>query len=123
VNVRQIQHAQKIVPVVSIQNRYSLSDRGSEEVLKFCEQEGIGFIPWFPLSAGRLTGASSPITRVAAQLKASPSQVALAWLLTRSPVVLPIPGTSSVKHLEENVAAAELNLDENEQRELGEIGR
>jgi pyridoxine 4-dehydrogenase len=123
VNVKQIQHAQTIVPVVSVQNRYSLSDRGSEEVLKYCEQKGIGFIPWFPLAAGRLSGAASPIIRVAAQLKATPSQVALAWLLSRSPVILPIPGTSSVKHLEENVAAAELKLDENEQHELGEIGR
>src|SRR5580658_7245733 len=77
VNVKQIQSAQKIVPVVSVQNRYSLSDRGSEEVLKYCEHEGIGFIPWFPLAAGRLSGANSPITRVAAQLKATPSQVAL----------------------------------------------
>jgi pyridoxine 4-dehydrogenase len=123
VNVRQIQRAQKLVSVVSVQNRYSLSDRGSEEVLKYCEQEGIGFIPWFPLAAGRLTGANSPITRVAAQLKAAPSQVALAWLLSRSPVILPIPGTSSVKHLEENVAAAKLKLDENEMEELGEMGR
>ena len=123
VNVRQIQHAQKIVPIVSVQNRYSLSDRGSEEVLKYCEHEGIGFIPWFPLAAGRLSGANSPITRVAAQLKATPSQVALAWLLSRSSVIIPIPGTSSVKHLEENVAAGELKLDENEIRELGEMGR
>ena len=123
VNVKQIQSAQKIVPVVSVQNRYSLSDRGSEEVLKYCEHEGIGFIPWFPLAAGRLSGANSPITRVAAQLKATPSQVALAWLLSRSSVILPIPGTSSVKHLEENVAAGELKLDENEIRELGEMGR
>jgi pyridoxine 4-dehydrogenase len=123
VNVKQIQSAQKIVPVVSVQNRYSLSDRGSEEVLKYCEHEGIGFIPWFPLAAGRLSGANSPITRVAAQLKATPSQVALAWLLSRSSVIIPIPGTSSVKHLEENVAAGELKLDENEIRELGEMGR
>jgi pyridoxine 4-dehydrogenase len=122
VNVRQIEHAQKIVPIVSVQNRYSLSDRGSEEVLEYCEQEGIGFIPWFPLAAGRLSGMNSPVTHVAAQLKATPSQVALAWLLSRSPVILPIPGTSSVKHLEENVAAAELKLDESEIRELGEMG-
>jgi aryl-alcohol dehydrogenase-like predicted oxidoreductase len=123
VKVGQIQNAQKIVPVVSVQNRYSLSDRGSEEVLKYCEQQGIGFIPWFPLAAGKLSGMDSPVTRVATQLKATPSQVALAWLLARSPVMLPIPGTSSVKHLEENVAAAELKLDENEMRELGELAR
>lgn len=123
VKVGQIQQAQKMVPIVSVQNRYSLSDRGSEDVLKYCEQEGIGFIPWFPLAAGKLSGMDSPVNRVAAQLKATPSQVALAWLLARSRVMLPIPGTSSVKHLEENVAAAELKLDENEIRELGELGR
>jgi pyridoxine 4-dehydrogenase len=121
VSVKQLQHARKIVPIVSVQNRYSLSDRGSEDVLEQCEQEGIGFIPWFPLAAGKLSGADSPITRVAGELKATPSQVALAWLLARSPVMLPIPGTSSVKHLEENLAAAELKLDENEMRELGEM--
>jgi pyridoxine 4-dehydrogenase len=85
VSVRQIQHAQKIVPIVSVQNRYSLSDRGSEDVLEYCEREKIAFIPWFPLAAGRLSGAESPVSRVAAQWKATPSQVALAWLLWRSP--------------------------------------
>jgi pyridoxine 4-dehydrogenase len=119
VSVRQIQRAQTIAPIVSVQNRYSLSDRGSEDVLKYCEQEQIGFIPWFPLAAGRLSGADSPVSRVAAQWKATPSQVALAWLLARSPVILPIPGTSSVKHLEENVAAAGLKIDENTMRQLG----
>jgi pyridoxine 4-dehydrogenase len=118
VSVGQIQHAQAIVPVVSVQNRYSLADRGSEDVLKYCEQEGIAFIPWFPLAAGQLSGAQSPVSSVAAQLKATPSQVALAWLLARSPVILPIPGTSSVAHLEENVAAAGLKIDENEMQEL-----
>jgi pyridoxine 4-dehydrogenase len=121
VSVRQIQHARRIVPIVSVQNRYSLSDRGSEDVLKYCEQEKIGFIPWFPLAAGRLSGADSPIGRVAAQLKATPSQVALAWLLWRSPVMLPIPGTSSVKHLEENVAAAGLKIDDDAMLELGGV--
>jgi aryl-alcohol dehydrogenase-like predicted oxidoreductase len=120
VSVRQIQHAQKIVPIVSVQNRYSLSGRGSEEVLEYCEREKIGFIPWFPLAAGRLSGADSPVSRVAAQWKAAPSQVALAWLLWRSPVMLPIPGTSSVKHLEENVAAASLTIDDDTMRELGQ---
>jgi aryl-alcohol dehydrogenase-like predicted oxidoreductase len=123
VTVRQIQRAQEIVRIVSVQNRYSLSDRGSEDVLEYCEQEGIGFIPWFPLAAGRLSGADSPIGRVAARRKATPSQVALAWLLARSPVILPIPGTSSVEHLEENVAAAGLRIDENTMQELGEMGR
>lgn len=121
VSITQIQDAQKIVPIVSVQNRYSVSDRGSEDVLEYCEQHKIGFIPWFPLAAGQLSGADSPIGRVAAQAKATPSQVALAWLLSRSPVILPIPGTSSVKHLEENVAAAELTLSGNAMQELSQI--
>jgi len=118
VSVRQIQHAQTIVPIVSVQNRYSVSDRGSEDVLKYCEKEKLGFIPWFPLAAGRVSGSESPISRIAAQWKATPSQVALAWLLARSPVMLPIPGTSKVKHLEENVAAAELKVDAKKMQEL-----
>ena len=121
VNVQQIQRAQAIVPIVSVQNRYSVTDRGSEDVLEYCERAQIGFIPWFPLAAGKLSGERSPINRVAERLKAKPSQVALAWLLARSPVILPIPGTSSVKHLEENVAAAGLKMDENAMRELGEM--
>ena len=123
VSVRQIQHAQEIVPIVSVQNRYSVTDRGSQDVLEFCEQEGIGFIPWFPLAAGRLAGADSPIDRAAARLKATPSQVALAWLLAQSPVILSIPGTSRVEHLEENVAAAGLKIDENGMRELSAVAR
>jgi len=118
VNVRQIQHAQAIAPIVSVQNRYSLADRGSEDVLEYCEKERIGFIPWFPLAAGKLSGGDSTVGSVAAHLKVTPSQVALAWLLARSPVILPIPGTSSVEHLEENVAAAGLKLDERTMREL-----
>jgi pyridoxine 4-dehydrogenase len=123
VKVRQIQDAQTIVQVVSVQNRYSVSDRGSEDVLEYCEKQGIGFIPWFPLAAGKLSGQESPINRVAARAKATTSQVALAWLLARSPVMLPIPGTSSVKHLEENVAAAGLRIDETTMDELGEMAR
>ena len=111
VSVRQIQDARKIVRIVSVQNRYSISDRKSEDVLEYCDREKIGFIPWFPLAAGQLSGEDSPVSRVAAQRKVTPSQVALAWLLARSPVMLPIPGTSSVKHLEENVAAADLKID------------
>jgi len=122
VNVRQVRQAQAIVPIVSVQNRYSLADRGSDDVLEYCEQAGIGFIPWFPLAAGRLSGAASPVSRVAAQLKATPSQVALAWLLARSPVMLPIPGTSKVEHLEENVASAGLNLDDKTMQELSISG-
>ncbi|MGA2581959.1 MAG: aldo/keto reductase [Tepidisphaeraceae bacterium] len=118
VSVKQIQHAQTIVPIVSVQNRYSMTDRKSDDVLQYCEKQKMGFIPWFPLSAGKLSGSESPLSRLAAQWKATPSQIALAWLLARSPVILPIPGTSSVKHLEENVAAAGLKLDENKMREI-----
>jgi aryl-alcohol dehydrogenase-like predicted oxidoreductase len=102
-----------------VQNRYSLADRGSEDVLRYCEKQKMGFIPWFPLAAGKVSGGDGPIRRVAAGLKATPSQVALAWLLSRSPVMLPIPGTSSVEHLEENVAAAGLKIDESKMQELG----
>jgi aryl-alcohol dehydrogenase-like predicted oxidoreductase len=123
VRVPQIQHAQKIVSIVSVQNRYSVTDRGSENVLEYCEKQKMAFIPWFPLAAGRVTGTSSPISRVAARLHASPSQVALAWLLARSPVILPIPGTSKVAHLEENVAAVDLKIDQNAMQELGGLAR
>ena len=118
VSVREIQQARTIVPIVSVQNRYSVTDRGSEDVLKYCEKEKMGFIPWFPLAAGRVSGSESPVRRVAARWKVTPSQVALAWLLARSPVMLPIPGTSKVEHLEENVAAAELKIDANKWQEL-----
>lgn len=120
VSVQQIQHAQTIVPIVSVQNRYSLTDRGSEAVLQYCEQQKLAFIPWFPLAAGKLSGGESPIGRVATKLKVTPSEVALAWLLARSAVMLPIPGTSSVKHLEENVAAAGLKIDEEKMEELSQ---
>ena len=119
VTTKQIQHAQTIVPIVSVQNRYSVTDRGSEDVLEYCEQQKLGFIPWFPLAAGKLSGADSPVNRIATQLKATPSQIALAWLLSRSPVMLPIPGTSRVEHLEENVAAAGLKIDANQIKEIG----
>jgi aryl-alcohol dehydrogenase-like predicted oxidoreductase len=118
VSVRQIQHAQTIVPIVSVQNRYSVADRGSDDVLKYCETQKMGFIPWFPLGAGRVARADSPVSSMAARLKATPSQVALAWLLARSPVMLPIPGTSRVEHLEENVAAADLKIDETKLQNL-----
>src|ERR1700726_2114118 len=123
VNVRQIQHARTIVPIVSVQNRYSITDRGSEDVLEYCEKEKMGFIPWFPLAAGRVAGPESPLRRMAAQWKATPSQVALAWLLARSPVMLPIPGTSRVEHLEENVVAAELKIDASKMHELDGMAR
>jgi pyridoxine 4-dehydrogenase len=123
VSLRQIQDARTMVPIVSVQNRYSVTDRGSEDVLEYCEKEQMGFIPWFPLAAGRVSGSESPIIRLAARWKTTPSQVALAWLLARSPVMLPIPGTSKVEHLEENVAAAELEMDTNKMRELDGLAR
>ncbi len=123
VSVRQTQHARTIVPIVSVQNRYSITDRGSEDVLEYCEKENLGFIPWFPLAAGRVSGPDGPIGRIAARWKSTPSQVALAWLLARSPVMLPIPGTSKVEHLEENVAAADLKIDANALRGLDGLAR
>ena len=123
VSVSQIRYAQTLVEIVSVQNRYSVADRGSEDVLEYCEQEKMGFIPWFPLGAGRVSRADSPLRDVATQLGATPSQVALAWLLARSPVMLPIPGPSRVDQLEENVAAAGLKIDANEIQELDRVAR
>ena len=112
VSVAQIEHARKVVPVVTVQNRYSVLDRGAEDVLEYCERANIGFIPWFPLGAGQLSAAGSKLARIAEQAKITPSQLALAWLLRRSPVMLPIPGTSQVAHLEENVATAAVRIDD-----------
>jgi aryl-alcohol dehydrogenase-like predicted oxidoreductase len=102
------------VPIATVQNRYNLTDRGSEDVLDFCEREGIGFIPWFPLASGYLVRPGRPVSEIALRHDATPGQVALAWLLAKSPVMLPIPGTSSVKHLEENIGAAYLRLSDEE---------
>ncbi|GLS18602.1 oxidoreductase [Labrys miyagiensis] len=110
VSVAEIQAAAKIFTVVSVQNRYNLVDRGSEDVLDYCEKHGIGFIPWYPLAAGDLAKPGSLLDRLAKAQGVAPSQVALAWVLKRSPVMLPIPGTSKVAHLEENVAAANVTL-------------
>ena len=118
VSVEQLQVARGLAVIVSVQNLYNLADRKSEDVLDYCEREGIGFIPWFPLATGDLAAAGGPLARVAERLHATPSQVALAWLLHRSPVMLPIPGTSKVRHLEENAGAATLQLDEELVREL-----
>lgn len=118
VSVQQIENARKTIPIVSVQNRYSLADQGSEDVLNFCERENIAFIPWFPLGAGKLARSNGQVARMAAARHATPSQLALAWLLWRSPVMLPIPGTSKVSHLEENIAAASLKLDHKEMVEL-----
>ncbi len=119
VNVAQIQHARKIVPIVTVQNKYSVAEQGAGAVLDYCEREGMGFIPWFPLGAGTLTAPGGALDRMAAEFKVTPSQLALAWLLWRSPVMLPIPGTSWVAHLEENFAAQALKLDESKLEELG----
>jgi pyridoxine 4-dehydrogenase len=121
VGVRELEIAIDIVPVVSVQNRYNLTDRSSEAVLQACEREGVGFIPWFPLATGRLARPGGPLDEIAARHDATPSQVALAWLLGHSPAMLPIPGTSSVAHLEENVAAAALELSEDERADLDRI--
>jgi aryl-alcohol dehydrogenase-like predicted oxidoreductase len=109
-NVTQehIERARKIVPIVSVQNRYSFTDREWDYVVDYCERNGVAFIPWFPLGAGRVAGQI--LDQIARTHQVTPHQVALAWLLKRSPVMLPIPGTSSVKHLEENVAGASLRL-------------
>jgi aryl-alcohol dehydrogenase-like predicted oxidoreductase len=115
-----VERAGKIVPIASVQNRYSFADREWENVLDYCERQGIGFIPWFPLGAGKLAG--EVLSRVATAHQASPLQVGLAWLLQRSPVMLPIPGTSSVKHVEENIAAAGLKLTPAEFDELDRVG-
>jgi len=118
VTVGQIEAVRGMTPVASVQNRYNLADRNSEDVLDYCTRENIGFIPWFPLATGDLAKWGSPLARVAAKLDARPAQVALAWLLRKSPVMLPIPGTSKVKHLEENTAAALLDLDDSIMGEL-----
>ena len=120
VTVAQLEMARMIVPIVTVQNRYNLVDRHSEDVVTHCERIGVGFIPWFPLATGKLASPGSPLARAAARLDATPSQVALAWLLARSPVMLPIPGTSSVAHLEENLGGALLELDDRELAALSE---
>ena len=120
-NVTQehIERARRIVPIVSVQNRYSFADREWDYVVDYCERNGIAFIPWFPLGAGRVAG--EVLNQVARAHQASPHQVALAWLLKRSSIMLPIPGTSSVKHLEENVAAASLQLTDEEYEKLKRV--
>jgi len=114
VSIDDIEAARKIIDVVSVQNRYNLADRASEDVLNYAEANDIAFIPWFPLATGELAKAGGPLDAAAKRHDASPSQLALAWLLRRSPVVLPIPGTSSVEHLDDNTAAALIELTEQE---------
>ena len=121
VSIAEIEEARKVFPVVTVQNRFNLADRGSEDVLEYCEANGIGFIPWYPLAAGDLAKPGGKLDSIAKKLGASPSQVALAWMLKRSPVMLPIPGTGKAAHLEENVAAAELSLSEEDFKALSSL--
>ncbi|MET3805732.1 aryl-alcohol dehydrogenase-like predicted oxidoreductase [Nakamurella sp. UYEF19] len=114
VSVDQIKAASKVAPVVSVQNLYNLADRSAEDVLDYAEANDIAFIPWFPLATGKLAKPGGPLDELATEHKASASQLALAWLLRRSPVILPIPGTSSVSHLEDNVAGARIQLSDDE---------
>jgi pyridoxine 4-dehydrogenase len=110
VTVAQIEEARKAATIVSVQNLYNLTSRRADTTLEYCDRQGIAFIPWFPIGGGVLTSSGGPVQAVAAEQDATPAQVALAWLLHRSPAILPIPGTASVAHLEENVAAASLRL-------------
>jgi aryl-alcohol dehydrogenase-like predicted oxidoreductase len=118
----EIEQAQQIVPIVSVQNRYSLADRRHEQTLTWCEQHGIAFLPWYPMAGGKLLKPDHPFSQTLAQLatryNATPAQLSISWLLHRSPVMLPIPGTSQVKHLEENIAAASLQINPDEWAQL-----
>jgi pyridoxine 4-dehydrogenase len=121
VTVTELQVAQEIAPIVSVQNLFNLANRSAEPLLDHVTEHGIAFIPWFPLATGALAGPGSPLAKLAAEHGATPSQLALAWLLRRSPVMLPIPGTSSVGHLEDNVAAAGIALTDGQFAELGNV--
>jgi len=121
VTVDQLVEAQQYATIVSVQNLFNLTDRSAEPLLDHCTEHGIGFIPWFPLATGKLAGSGGLLADIAQRLDASPSQVALAWLLHRSPVMLPIPGTSSVAHVEDNVAAAGLELSDSDLQALDDL--
>ena len=123
VSVAEIKAAEKVFKVATVQNLYNLADRSSEDVLDYCETHGIGFIPWFPLAAGSLAKPGSALDGIAKRHNAPPGQIALAWLLRRSPVMLPIPGTGKVKHLEENVAAVGIALSDADFAELSSLAR
>jgi pyridoxine 4-dehydrogenase len=118
VSEQELDRARAVVDVVTVQNRYNLADRAAEGVLDACERAGIGFIPWFPLATGDLARPGGPLDELASAHEATPSQLALAWLLARSPNILPIPGTSSVEHFEENLAAERISLDDDEVERL-----
>jgi pyridoxine 4-dehydrogenase len=120
VGVEDVERARRIVEIVSVQNRYNLVDREFEPVLEHCGQQGLAFIPWFPVATGRLAEPGGPLADIGGEVGATPAQVALAWLLRRSPVMLPIPGTSRVPHLEENVAAAAVMLSEEQMAQLAD---
>jgi aryl-alcohol dehydrogenase-like predicted oxidoreductase len=119
VDTRQLAQARKLAPIVAVQNRYSLGDRGSDGVLAACVRDGLAFLPWFPLAAGALTRRGGKLAEIAQRHKATPAQIALAWLLHRAPVMVPIPGTSAMAHFEENLAAARIVLSDAELAALG----
>lgn len=123
VSVAEIEQAREYFDVVTVQNLYNVGDRSDEAVLEYCTEKGIGFIPWFPLGGRGLAQDGSPLTAIADRIGATPGQVALAWLLQRSPVILPIPGTGSIAHLEENCAAADLTLDASTISELDALAQ
>jgi pyridoxine 4-dehydrogenase len=123
ISVEQLEAAQKVATIVSVQNRYNMAERDAEPLLQACEAQGIAFIPWAPLGSGPLVAESGPLQRIAAEHHIKPSQLAVAWLLKRSPVMVPIPGTSSVAHLDENVSAAEVTLSDDEFEALSSTGR
>lgn len=123
VGVEEIERARRTATVVSVQNLFNLTTRRAQPVLEYCEREGMGFIPWFPIATGKLARPGGPLEALAQRTGATPAQLALAWLLHRSPVMLPIPGTSSVAHLEENMAAAQVRLDADQYAELDALRR
>jgi aryl-alcohol dehydrogenase-like predicted oxidoreductase len=122
-NVEQLERGRKVAKIATVQNRYNVADRGHEAVVDYCEAHGIGFMPWYPVGAGPLCAADGPLAPIARRLEIAPSQVALAWLLARSPVMLPIPGTTSIAHLEENTAAADVKLTSDDMAELNRLAR
>ena len=119
--VAEVEAAQKIAPIASVQNLYNLTDRSSEDLLDWSTEHGVAFIPWFPLATGALSKEDGPLTQLAERHDATPSQLALAWLLKRSPVMLPIPGTSSIEHLEDNLQGATIELTDDEFEELSAV--
>ncbi len=123
VSVEELEHAQTIVDIVSVQNLYNLAERKSEELLDYCTEKKLGFIPWFPVAGGDLVKPGGPLDQAAKKHDATVAQLALAWLLKRSPVMLPIPGTSSVAHLEENIASASVELTDEEFEALSQLGK